>query len=379
MKLIIIKSFKMLGITILSIIGLIAIIGILFVNISPEFGGKSSSTQKKRFEATDHYENGIFINQIETNLDMKIGDLFEVMKGFIVGVPNRAPKFELPVQHVDSLTLEQDKFKTKLIWFGHSAFLLQIDGKNILLDPMFGDVPAPHPLLGNRRYSSSLPIEIEKLPHIDAIIISHDHYDHLDYGSIQKLKSKTKSFYVPLGVGAHFQSWGVDSNDIIELDWWEQAQLDSIQLVFTPSRHFSGRGLTDRNSTLWGSWVINGASDKLYFSGDSGYGPHFKEIGDKYGPFDFAMIECGQYDPKWSQIHMMPEESAQAGVDIGAKQIMPIHWGAFSLALHPWTDPVERILKKSQELNLDVITPKIGEFITLDSASSEFHSKWWLQ
>jgi L-ascorbate metabolism protein UlaG (beta-lactamase superfamily) len=377
MKSIIIKSFKMLGITILSIIGLIIIIGLLFINISPEFGGKSTVSKKKHFETTDHYEEGKFINQIETNLDMKIGDMYEVMKGFIVGVPNRKPQFDIPVQHVDSLTLEKDQSVTQLIWFGHSAFLLQMDGKNILLDPMFGDVPAPHPLLGNSRYSSTLPIEIEKLPHIDAIVISHDHYDHLDYGSIQKLKSKTNKFYVPLGVGAHFQSWGIDSNDIVELDWWERSQLGPIELVFTPSRHFSGRGLTDRNNTLWGSWVINGISDKIYFSGDSGYGPHFKEIGDKYGPFDFAMIECGQYDPKWSQIHMMPEESAQAGKDVRAKQIMPIHWGAFSLALHPWTDPVERILKKSQELNINVITPQIGEFITLDSHLSEFHTKWW--
>lgn len=378
MKSIIIKSIKMIGIVLLSFIGLIVIIGALFVNMSPEFGGKYSKARQRDYEQTGHYEKGKFINQIETNLDLKIGDMFGTMKDFIVGTPNREPDFNIPVEHVDSLSLEKDKNEPRLIWFGHSAFLLQIDQKNILLDPMFGDVPAPHPLLGSKRYSTSLPIEIEKLPQIDAIIISHDHYDHLDYGSIEKLKSKTQKFFVPLGVGAHFQSWGIAPENIIELDWWKNGHIDSLEFVFTPSRHFSGRGLTDRNRTLWGSWVINGTNHRIYFSGDGGYGPHFKEIGEKYGPFDLAMIECGQYNEKWSQIHMMPEESAQAGKDLNAKKVMPIHWGAFSLALHSWTDPVERILKKSKELNLNIITPRIGELIQIDAQNSAYQSQWWL-
>jgi L-ascorbate metabolism protein UlaG (beta-lactamase superfamily) len=220
---------------------------------------------------------------------------------------SRAPSFELPIVSRDSLELVEDSIPTRLVWFGHSAFLLQIDGKNILIDPMLGEVPAPNPLLGKKRFFKDLPIEIEKLPQIDLIIISHDHYDHLDYGSIQKLKGKTKQFYVPLGVGAHFERWGVSPDQIHEMEWWEEADVAGLTLAFTPSRHFSGRGPNDRFSTLWGSWVIRGRKDNIYFSGDSGYGPHFKEIGDKYGPFDFAMMECGQYNRRWKEIHMVPE------------------------------------------------------------------------
>tara|TARA_R110002050_G_scaffold141251_2_gene266327 strand:- start:32810 stop:33955 length:1146 start_codon:yes stop_codon:yes gene_type:complete len=373
------KILKMIGIILATVIILVATIGILFVNLSPEFGGKSSSEKVALYKKTGHFEDGIFVNQIETNLDMGLKDMAKTVSELIQGVPNRKPDFDIPVQHIDSMELVQNTSKTELIWFGHSAFLLQMDGKNILIDPMFGDVPAPHPLLGSMRYGKSLPIPVEKLPQIDAIIISHDHYDHLDYGSIQKLKDKTKMFYVPLGVGAHFESWGVPKDNIVELDWWNDVMMDSIQFTFAPSRHFSGRGLTDRNTTLWGSWVIKGTKDKIYFSGDGGYGPHFKEIGEKLGPFDFAMIECGQYNDKWSAIHMIPEESAQAGKDVQAKRIMPIHWGAFSLAMHAWTEPVERFLKKSEELNLQVATPEIGEPIFIGTDAPVYHKKWWIK
>jgi L-ascorbate metabolism protein UlaG (beta-lactamase superfamily) len=209
------------------------------------------------------------------------------------------------------------------------------------------------------------------------MVISHDHYDHLDYGSIQKLKGKTKLFYVPLGVGAHFREWGVKPEQIVEFNWWEEESVEGLKFVFTPARHFSGRGLTNRFSTLWGSWVIQSKNENVFFSGDSGYGVHFKKIGDKFGPFDFAMIECGQYDEKWADIHMTPEESAQAGVDLKTKVAMPIHWGAFSLALHTWTDPVERIIKTAEELNLPLITPAIGDVVHLDSTIQKTVNNWW--
>ena len=371
------KTLKMIGITIAAAITLLVIVGVLFVNFSPEFGGKSSPEKMESFKKTGHFEEGIFVNLIETNLDMSFGKMVSTMQQMIKGSPNKRPTFDIPVQHVDSMTLVQNT-KTELIWFGHSAFLLQMEGMNILIDPMFGDVPAPHPFLGQSRYGKSLPISIEKLPQIDAIIISHDHYDHLDYGSIQKLKGKTKMFYVPLGVGAHFESWGIDKSAIVELDWWGDVSLNNLKFTFAPSRHFSGRGLTDRNTTLWGSWIITSEKENIYFSGDGGYGPHFKEIGEKYGPFDLAMLECGQYNDNWSEIHMKPEESAQAGKDVNAKKIMPIHWGAFTLSLHTWTDPVERIIKKANELNVDVITPIIGEPIFIGKDAPDYHQQWWI-
>ena len=373
-----IQIFKIMTLAIVSIILLLLIIAAVFVNTSPEFGGNHSEDDIKRFEATGHYEDGKFVNLIPTSMDMSPGKMFSTMLDFIKGVPNARPDFEIPLLKIDSLAITQWDEPASLVWFGHSAFLLQLDGENILIDPMFGDTPAPHPWLGNKRYSNGLPIELAKLPEIDAIIFSHDHYDHLDYGSIQKLKDKTKSFYVPMGVATHLIKWGVPAEKIHELNWWDEIQHKNIQLVLTPARHFSGRGLNDRSTTLWGSWVIKGEKNNLYFSGDSGYGPHFKAIGEKYGPFDFAMMECGQYNINWSQIHMMPEETAQAAVDIDAKMMMPIHWGAFTLALHSWTDPVERVIKKTNELGMPLLVPIIGELIVLDSNLQASEEKWWL-
>ncbi len=366
----------MTGLLILSIILLIVLITVVFVYTSPEFGGSPTKEQKLAYAQTGHYEDGKFINQIPSTIDVGIRDIPSLLYKQIKGDPDKQPAIKFEVQKIDSLEIEQKPDSiTRLTWFGHSAFLLEIAGKKILIDPMFGDVPAPHPWLGKSRYSNGLPIEIEKLPEIDAIIMSHDHYDHLDYGSIVKLKEKTKEFYMPLGVGAHFRKWGVQDKHIHELDWWDDIILDSLKFTCTPARHFSGRGFGDRAATLWASWVIESPKEKIYFSGDSGYGPHFKEIGDRFGGFDFAMMECGQYNEKWHAIHMMPEETIQAAVDINSKMTMPIHWAAFTLSLHSWTDPVERALKKAEELNVPFCTPEIGEPVIIGRHHPA--SKWW--
>jgi len=364
--------------TLISIVLILVILVVLFVNFSPEFGGSQSKQKLAQFEKLDYFEDGKFSNLMPTNMDMDFSEAIKMLPEFFKNDPSRRPDFELPIAHRDSLELVTKDHPTRLVWFGHSTFLLQIDGKTILIDPMFGEVPAPNPLLGKKRYSKELPIEVEKLPHIDMIIMSHDHYDHLDYGSIQKLKDKTKAFYMPLGMGAHFEEWGVDSSKINELGWWDEIQASGLLLALTPARHFSGRGLNDRFATLWGSWVIRGKSDNIYFSGDSGYGPHFKEIGEKYGPFNFAMMECGQYNERWTDIHMIPEETAQAAKDINAKVFMPIHWAAFTLAMHSWRDPVERVMAKSNEINQPIYVPEIGEFIELDKNLVTTH-KWWLE
>lgn len=364
-----------MGLTVVSVLLILVLLGILFVTFSPEFGGSPDKEKMAQYEKLPYFSEGKFSNLIQTEMSMSIGKTITMLPEFFKNDPARVPGFEIPVQKRDSLELVENALPTRLIWFGHSAFLLQIEGLNILIDPMLGKVPAPNPLLGKARFSGELPIEIEKLPQIDLMIISHDHYDHLDYGSIQKLKSKTKAFYVPLGVGAHFKRWGVPESQIIEMKWWDEAKVADIKLVFAPSRHFSGRGINNRFSTLWGSWIIQGNKDNIYFSGDGGYGPHFKEIGEKYGPFDFAMLECGQYNENWKEIHMSPEETAMAGIDLQAQVGMPIHWGAFSLAMHSWTDPVERVTKKAQELGLPLALPKIGEFIELGQIPQ--NDPWW--
>ncbi len=364
---------------IIGVLIVILSIGIaLFFYLNPEFGATQSESKIHTFEQSGHYNEGTFVNQIPTSLDMGVVKFSSVLKDFISGVPYDKPEKPLPVLKVDSLTIaSKHDSLIRITWFGHSAFLLEIAGKNILLDPMFGDVPAPHPWLGPKRFTEGLPIEIEKLPFIDAVIFSHDHYDHLDYGSVLKLKEKTGHFFVPLGVGSHLLKWGVDSAKISENNWWDEITFENLNLVCTPARHFSGRALLDRNKTLWASWIIKSADHKIYFSGDSGYGPHFKEIGEKYGPFDFAMMECGQYDLRWEAVHLLPEQSAQAAIDLQAKLIMPIHWGAFVLALHPWKDPVERVSKKAEELNLPIIIPQIGQQVDIKK-SEKVDNNWWV-
>ena len=362
---------------VLSLITLLIIIGVLFINLSPQFGGVASKQQKEVFAKSKHYNDGKFVNNDGVKMEMSFKDSFKAMWTLFKSNSNTKPNKNIAVQKIDSITIANYNSKARFIWFGHSTFLLQIKGNNLLIDPMFGNVPAPNPLLGNNRFSNKLPIEIEKLPYIDAVLITHDHYDHLDYQSIKKLKDKVNMFYTPLGVGIHLLKWGIEKERIIELDWWQEIKYDELTIRCTPAQHFSGRGISDREKTLWCSWIIQSDDENLFFSGDSGYAAHFKEIGDQYGPFDFAFMECGQYNNLWPLVHMFPEETAQAGLDIKAKKMMPIHWGAFKLASHYWTDPVERLLKKSKGLKVDLVIPEIGEFIEIGLTDSAEIYPWW--
>ncbi len=357
-------------------IGVVVVVAFLFVNFSPEFGGKATKEQLLEYAKSKNYKDGKFVNRGNVKIAMSGGDMLKAIGQMFESNSNSRPQNDIKVRKIDSLNIAEYKAQTRLIWFGHSAFLLQIKNKNILIDPMFGDVPAPNPMLGGKRFSAELPIAIEKLPQIDAVLISHDHYDHLDYGSIQKLKDKAGKFYTPLGVGVHLEEWGIEKERIVELDWWQDANFGDLNFRSTPAQHFSGRGLTDREKTFWCSWIIKSDTENIFFSGDSGYAPHFKEIGEKYGPIDFAMMECGQYNKLWPEVHMFPEETAQAAADIRAKKMMPIHWGAFKLAPHAWTDPVERVSKRAKELNVELITPEIGTPIVLENLSMA-SSTWW--
>lgn len=361
-----------LGILIITLIlGYVA-----FVYLYPSFGGDISPALQKEYEKSKNFKNGQFVNQKDVPENLTFMETLKLArKFFFTKVPNGSPKQDITVKKIDSTDITEYRDNTRLIWFGHSAFLLQIDTRTILIDPMFGKVAAPHDWLGANRFNSEMPIEIERLPKIDAVLISHDHYDHLDYKSIKKLKDKVEMFYTPLGVGVHLEAWGVEKERISELDWWQDVKFKELKFICTPAQHFSGRKFNNRQSTLWSSWVIQSRFESIFFSGDSGYGPHFKEIGKAFGPFDFAMVECGQYNKMWPDIHMFPEETAQVGIDLDAKLVMPIHWGAFKLALHDWTDPVERVVKKAKQLNVDLVTPQIGEPIFLGHSDST--DQWW--
>lgn len=354
---------------------MVAII-MIFLNSYPHFGKKYSKEKKKSYQELDNYANGKFVNQIPTSMSSDLKTTYTMLRDFIKKNPNRTPKKSIPMVKMKGLDNTKQIDETSITWFGHSAFLIKIGEKKLLVDPMFGNTPSPFPQFGGKRYSGGLPFEILALPSIDAVILSHDHYDHLDYRTIKKIKEKVKRFIVPLGVGNHLENWGVQKEKISEHNWWDEFSFEEITLACTPARHFSGRSLNDRNATLWCSWVIINEDTKIYFSGDSGYAPHFKEIGEKYGPFDVALMECGQYDERWSGIHMLPEETVQAFIDVKGKILIPIHWGAFTLAFHDWFDPVERVVKSANDHKVRISTPKIGEIVNI-SSNIYPNSIWW--
>lgn len=356
-------KWVLLGVLTILVLGVI-----LILYFYPPFGG---IIPKKAYASSKQRVDGKFINAIETKMDMGFAQILQVSKEFLKKDASRSPHIDIEIDKLDLNTWDTNK--DYFVWFGHSAFLLQLDGKRIFLDPMLGNTPSPFEFLGTKRYQKELPLAVEEIPHLDLIVISHDHYDHLDYGTITVLKDKTKQFFVPLGIKFHLLKWGVEEDKIVEFDWLDNHWQDSIQFHFLTARHFSGRGIGDRFSTLWGSWVIKSTRHNIYFSGDSGYGPHFKEIGETFGPFDLSLIECGQYNLNWHDIHMLPEEAVKAAADINTNLAMPIHWGSFTLALHPWQEPVREFITHAK---VPTLVPAIGETILLDTLHAKI-DEWW--
>tara|TARA_R100000005_G_C5003617_1_gene212076 strand:- start:3075 stop:4187 length:1113 start_codon:yes stop_codon:yes gene_type:complete len=300
---------------------------------------------------------------------------YAAFKEFLFTGENRRPNEKLPEQKPDIDKFLSNQDNPQVIWFGHSSFLLSLQGKTILVDPVFSASASPWGFL-NKRFQPPV-VSLKELPVIDYVLISHDHYDHLDMESIRFFGDQNIDFLVPLGVSVHLRKWGIDKDKIKEFDWWDELQLENFQFVFTPSQHFSGRALFDEAKTLWGSWVIKSQNYNVYFSGDSGYDTHFKEIGDKYGPFDIAFLECGQYNEKWKEAHLMPEDTMRAFVDLKAKQLFPVHWGMFDMAIHAWNEPAQKIYALSRQKKAQIVIPQIGEMIDLNQ---KYETKvWWNQ
>lgn len=256
---------------------------------------------------------------------------------------------------------------------GHSTILLSIDQQWLLIDPVFSKRVSPVQWAGPKRFHDT-PISIEALPAIDAVIISHDHYDHLDKGSIQKLKDKVSRFVVPLGVDQHLRNWGVAANKIDALNWWQSVAVNTVTVTATPAQHFSGRGMADADHTLWASWAIKGEQGKVFYSGDGGYSDGFKTIGEQLGPFDLTFVETGAYNTLWANVHMMPEQSVQAHVDVRGEYMVPVHNSTFDLALHAWYEPLERVSVAANEHNVRTITPIIGQRVELSQPPKDM---WW--
>ncbi|MBT2582808.1 MBL fold metallo-hydrolase [Planococcus sp. ISL-109] len=361
-----------------SFIGLIvlAVIAVVFLATHAPLGKSPDKLQQETYEELDNYQDGKFINvsQSETNISFSEG-LSMLRESIFSSEPDREPDAELPVADIDWDTVANGE--DSLTWFGHSTYLLSIDGKKLFIDPMLGSRASPVSFAGSERYSDDWLGVIDDLPTLDAVLFTHDHYDHLDYESIQALKDKVPHFFVPLGVSAHLTSWGVEPDRITELNWWDELQFEGLTLALTPSKHFSGRGLFNRNATLWGGWVVLGQQTRFYTSGDGGYDSHFKDIGEAYGPFDIALMEGGQYDERWESSHMTPEQAVQAHIDVQGETMMLVHWAAFTLAFHGWSEPAERALPEAERLDVDLITPKIGETLELGELRSYSSTQWW--
>ncbi|GAA3939640.1 MBL fold metallo-hydrolase [Hymenobacter algoricola] len=371
------NPLKRVGRLALSLAVFLLLAGVAFANLSPELGGKPTKTQKRAYARSGHYKNGEFHNLVPTTLMTGGSTVSALWKFLFAKNPHAAPAGPLPTRPLDSLSITRKTAGlVRVTWFGHSASLVEIAGRNILLDPMLSVEMGPLSWVTPNRYNPQLAITAEQLPPIDAVLISHDHYDHLDYQTILRLKEKTAHFYVPLGVGAHLLAWGVAPAKVHELDWNDSVQLPGLTIISTPARHFSGRGLTNRNSTSWSSWVIKSATKRVFYTGDGGYGPHFQAIGRQHGPFDLALVECGQYDAGWAEIHMRPEQSVQAARDVRARLMLPVHWGAFTEAHHAWNEPVQRATAEAARLGLPITTPELGQPITLDAGPLP-QVAWW--
>ncbi|MCB9587578.1 MAG: MBL fold metallo-hydrolase [Polyangiaceae bacterium] len=302
-------------------------------------------------------------------------DMWLATKKWLAGAENREPNVALPIeQRTRADYAAHPGSGLRVSWFGHSSMLIEIDGKRVLTDPVWGRA-SPSNLFGPKRFFAP-PIALEELPELDAIVLSHDHYDHLDAETVVALARLSRApFIVPLGVGAHLEYWGIEAERIRELEWWQETIVDDLRLVCTPARHFSGRGFLDRNTTLWGSFCLIGREHRAFFSGDTGMFPGFAEIGERLGPFDVTLIESGAYDAAWADVHIGPEQAVLAHQLLRGKVLMPVHWGTFNLALHPWTEPAERIVAASRSAGIQSVIPRPGG--RFEPASVPRFERWW--
>ena len=358
---------------VLGVLLLVSISGIYFFLHSRSFGAPPRGDDLKIIQQSPRYKNGRFQNESNTPSLTEGASFFSVLREFLFDKrEQRTPPLPLPFIKTDLLHL--DPHKNLLVWFGHSSYFMQVDGKTILVDPVFSGNASPlsfttKSFIGSDIYSA------DDLPGIDYLFITHDHWDHLDYKTIVQLKPKIKKIITGLGTGSHLKFWGYDPDKIIEKDWHEKIQMDDGFLVNTiPARHFSGRGLK-RNGSLWMSFVLTTPGKNIFIGGDSGYDLHFSEAGKNFGPFDLAILEDGQYDKNWKYIHMSPEETIQAAIDLRAKKLLPVHWGKFSLSVHAWDEPIIRIRKEAARRNVNLLHPKIGEAVWMDEES--VFEAWW--
>ncbi len=338
--------------------GLPAQIGARTATIAP-YAASSPRYRDRRFHNTEASRS--FVSGGEESI------LVSIVKRRGLGKPQRAVPLAPPIAPVDA-------GEAAVTWYGHSSVLIEIDGMRVLADPVWSNRVSPSQFVGPARLHPT-PVPLDALPRVDAIVISHDHYDHLDKSTIQRLVRLQKApFIVPLGIGAHLRHWRVPEDRIIELDWDEQTEISDLTITCTEARHFSGRGLK-RNLTQWASWAFAGPKHRVFFGGDTGYTVKFAEIGAKYGPFDLTLLPVGAYDPRWADVHMNPEEAVRAHGDLGGGVLVPVHWATFNLAFHPWSEPIARLKAAAESVDVRTAVPMPGQRI--DAVRGGHDDRWW--
>jgi L-ascorbate metabolism protein UlaG (beta-lactamase superfamily) len=338
------------------------------------FGGKLGGERLERARRSPNFDGQKFVNPVPTHL-LTPGTTWEMVRHQLFGGEERVPRRSVPVVARTSSDYSTPPASgLRATWIGHASTLVEIDGHRLLTDPIWSERASPSTLVGPRRFHPP-PLPIEALPPIDVVIISHDHFDHLDMATIQALAARGSRFAVPLGVGAHLEAWSIPAAQVVELDWGESVRLGGLELVATPARHYSGRNPLRRDGTLWSSWVVKGPSHRIFFSGDSGYFDGFKAIGAAHGPFDLTLVKIGACDRTWQDIHMSPDEAVRAHLDLKGRLLLPIHWGTFNLAFHAWNAPAEEAVAAARARGVNVAVPRPGQWVEPDAPPPL--EAWW--
>ncbi len=357
------------------IIVLCFVLGVCIFLQQPKFGRSPEGERLIAIKKSPNYMAGEFKNLIATAKFTKDVSTFSIILKSLTDPRKRlVPQSSIPTIKTDLKTL--DRMTDLVIWLGHSSFYIQLGGRRMLLDPVFSDSAAPLSFF-NKAFPGTTIYTPEDMPEIDCLLISHDHWDHLDYPSVIAMKGNVGQIVMPLGVGSYFERWGFPAEKIREVDWYEHVDLEGeVKIHVLPARHYSGRFLK-HNQTLWSGFALESSSRRLFFSGDSGYGPHFADIGRRFGGFDFVALDCGQYDERWGNIHMTPEESLTAAKELNASAFLPAHIGRFSISRHPWDEPFIRITAANNGDSTNVLTPVIGDPVKLNDQRYDF-SHWWV-
>jgi L-ascorbate metabolism protein UlaG (beta-lactamase superfamily) len=339
-------------------------------DIPVQMGARATGERAERMRRSPQYKDGKFHNSVPASLAEL--DYRKMAREFFRRDPVRTPSHAVPVVTAAPVPAETGLHVT---WLGHATALVEIEGRRVLLDPVWSDRCSPSPLVGPKRLHP-MPYPLTALPEIDAVVISHDHYDHLDMPTVRALaRDQSAPFLVPLGIGAHLQRWGVPEARIIELDWDESATVSGVTFTITAARHFSGRGFS-RDETLWGSWVIKGETRRLFYTGDTGYFDGFARIGAEHGPFDATLVQVGAYGEMWPDIHMTPEDGVRAHVDVRGGLMIPVHWCTWVLAFHPWGEPVDRVWREAKAHDVHLAIPRPGQRVDVDNPPEV--DGWWV-